>query len=137
MVRQSELPFRLLVRELGCHLAYTPMLYAEAVVAAPNVTTVFETSPLDRPLIIQLCGNDPVLLAEASRRLSPHCDAIDLNLGCPQRCAERGNFGAYLLEKPDVVEALVISMVNAATVPITCKIRLREKLSDTIELAQR
>lgn len=29
------------------------------------------------------------------------CDAIDINLGCPQGIAKRGNFGSFLLENVD------------------------------------
>ena len=32
----------------------------------------------------QMCGNDPAVLLDAGRVLQEHCDAIDLNLGCPQ-----------------------------------------------------
>ena len=35
-------------------------------------------------------GGVAALLAE------PHCDAIDLNLGCPQKRAREGLYGAYL-----------------------------------------
>ena len=38
----------------------------------------------DRPLIIQFCGNDPDIIIKASKLAEKHCDAIDLNLGCPQ-----------------------------------------------------
>ena len=32
-----------------------------------------------------------------------HCDAIDINLGCPQAIAKRGNYGSFLLEKPEII----------------------------------
>ena len=64
MVRASELAFRLLTRELGCDLTFSPMLHATELVAAAaaappgtDITTAFlDTSPIDRPLIVQLCA---------------------------------------------------------------------------------
>ena len=48
------------------------------------VDRFFQTSSEDRPLIIQLCGNDPDCLKKAAILFQDKCDAIDLNLGCPQ-----------------------------------------------------
>ena len=39
----------------------------------------------------QFCANDLRTLLEAARLAQPHCEAIDLNLGCPQAIAKRGN----------------------------------------------
>ncbi|EQC37992.1 hypothetical protein SDRG_04422 [Saprolegnia diclina VS20] len=144
MVRASELAFRLLTRELGCDLTFSPMLHATELVAAaaaaPSGTDIsmafLDTSPTDRPLIVQLCGNDPTALAAAVRLVQHRCDGIDLNLGCPQRCAEIGGFGAYLLEEPDTIVSIVRAMVAASSTPISCKIRLLPSLDDTIALAK-
>ncbi|RHY93221.1 hypothetical protein DYB35_010063 [Aphanomyces astaci] len=145
MVRQSELAFRLLTRRLGCQLAFTPMFVASDVVAAAAASMdatidvshrFFATADEDRPLIVQLAGNDPTTLATAVTLLQHRCDGIDLNLGCPQRCARTGHFGAYLLDDPDLVEQVVRAMVHVANVPITCKIRIQQDIRASIDLAQ-
>ena len=58
----------------------------------------FTTHILDRPLIAQFCGNDEKILLKAAKMIENQVDGIDLNLGCPQNIAKRGNYGAFLLE---------------------------------------
>lgn len=64
----------------------------------------------DRPLITQFCGNDPDTVVRAARHVEHKCDAVDLNLGCPQNIAKKGNYGAFLLPNPQLCEDIVSAM---------------------------
>ncbi|KAG8958607.1 hypothetical protein FRC03_008966 [Tulasnella sp. 419] len=56
---------------------------------------------LGRPVVVQLAGDDPKTIVEAAKLVEPFCDAVDLNLGCPQTRAQKGHFGGYLLGPKD------------------------------------
>ena len=96
----------------------------------------FQVAPGDRPLLGQICGNDPKTMLAAAQMLEPNVDGVDVNLGCPQIIARRGNYGAFLLEKTQLLVDIVSTMVDGLEVPVTCKIRLLEAgLDATIDLA--
>uniref|UniRef100_A0A0G4GXB1 tRNA-dihydrouridine synthase n=1 Tax=Chromera velia CCMP2878 TaxID=1169474 RepID=A0A0G4GXB1_9ALVE len=139
MVGQSDLPFRLLCRRYGADVAYTEMFYSDRIVNDPSyLPSVLHTHPEDTPLVIQLCGNDPDTVTAAALKCEDRCNAIDINLGCPQKRAEDGLFGAYLLDKKHWprVFAVVESLSKNLTVPVFCKIRLCNLPKESIELAQ-
>lgn len=125
MVDQSELAFRMLCRKYGATCAYTPMLHGRLFVEGEKYRKEhFTTCPEDRPLITQFCANDPKVLLEAAKYVEKDCDAVDINLGCPQRIAKRGNYGSFLMDDLDVVKAMVTTLAKELSVPVTCKIRI-------------
>jgi len=137
MVGASELPFRLLCRSHGATIAYTPMISsARFAVDAEYRKESFETTPADRPLVAHFSANDPAEFAASAAIVAPQCDAIDLNLGCPQRVAYIGHYGSYLLDPVDrpLVLSLVRAAVAAVTIPVFVKIRLLNTLPETIAL---
>ena len=120
-------------------LCYTPMMYANKFVEDEAYRTKeFHTHKKDRPLVVHFCGNEPKVLLKAARLVESECDAIDLNLGCPQRIAYSGHFGSYLLGEEDreLVVSIVKTMAAGLTIPVFCKIRLLESVPETIALCK-
>lgn len=141
MVGASELAFRLLCRKYGADLCYTPMMNAHMFAHDEAYRkSEFQTCRWDRPLVCHFSANRPEDFAAAVQAAAPHCDAIDLNLGCPQRTAYVGHFGSYLLDPQD--RELVCSIIRAGveatgnSVPICCKIRLLDTVEETVRLCQ-
>jgi tRNA-dihydrouridine synthase len=134
MVDGSELAFRILCRNYGVSSCYTPMIRATQITTTLLNGEKIELPrivPEDRPLIVQLCGREPELLAAAAKALLSHYDGnfdgIDFNLGCPQEIAHKEGIGAYLAENQNLacecVQALKQS-VEGTNIRISCKIRL-------------
>lgn len=137
MVDQSELPFRMLCRKYGATAAYTPMLHARLFAENPKYHKLeFTTCKEDRPLFVQFCANDPEKLLAAAQLVQHCCDYVDINLGCPQRIAKRGNYGAFLMDNLPLVESLVKNLASNLSVPVSCKIRMFPSLEDTIAYAK-
>lgn len=90
----------------------------------------------DRPLIVQFCSNSPHDLLAAARYVEPFCDAVDLNLGCPQGIAKKGKYGSYLQEDWDLIFKLINELHTHLSIPVTAKIRILETRERTLEYAK-
>lgn len=126
MVDQSDLPFRMLCRRYGANLCFTPMIHCRLLTESPRYRRRFSGffPNCDRPLIAQLCGSDPDTVLKAAKIVEPYVDGIDINCGCPQGIAKRGNYGAYLLEQEETLLTLVKHLIANLKVPLSIKVRL-------------
>ena len=138
MVNQSELAYRLLCREYGAQLTYTPMMHSKVFSTVPKYRNEhYSTHPTDRPLFVQFCGDNPHAFLAAARSLPPGTyDAVDINLGCPQGIARRGHYGAFLLRESQLLQSIVATLHDQLPVPVTCKIRILETVEETVALAR-
>lgn len=139
MVDHSEYAWRLLSKRYNTDLVFTPMMHSKHFVDQPKSYPArnYVTGPGDRPLVAQFCGNDPYYLVRAALKVQDTCDAVDLNLGCPQGIAKRGHYGAFLMEELDLICQIVHELDAALSIPVTCKIRCFSDLKLTINYAKR
>ncbi|KAL0479509.1 Dus1l [Acrasis kona] len=143
MVDQSELAFRLLCKNHGTQLTYTPMFHSRVWVDHKEYRNRhWQVVAGEGPMFVQFCGNEPETVLEATRLCMelPHARdivaAFDLNLGCPQRIAQRGRYGSYLMEEQDVIRRIVETMHRESEVPITCKVRIFPDVQHTLKYAE-
>ncbi|KAI4948271.1 hypothetical protein J4E91_006266 [Alternaria rosae] len=90
----------------------------------------------DRPLTVQFCSNDPEDFLRAAKHVAPFCDAVDLNLGCPQGIAKRGKYGAFLQEDWDLISRMIRKLHEELDVPVTAKMRVLETPKKTLAYAK-
>ncbi len=120
----TDMPFRLICREMGAALVYTEMISAEGLVRGQKATvSLVETCPEERPIAFQIFGRRPEAMAEAARRLSEIADIIDINMGCPVKKVVKGGSGAALLKDISHAEEIIKAVVLASSVPVSVKIR--------------
>ena len=118
----------------------------------------FQTCDEDKPLVVQvythflihsqLCGNDPMCIRNAAIYFAKDCNAVDLNLGCPQvsmfflsliwqGIARKGHYGSFLLPDYDRIEQIAKALGSMEVpIPFTVKIRLLPKMEDTLRLCK-
>lgn len=159
MVDQSEFVWRLLTRSFVPPsqsrdlLSYTPMIHSRIFsTEIKHRHTIFQpvkvssdgrerphldgNPDFDRPLFVQFCSNSPDHLLSAARHVQDHCDAVDLNLGCPQGIAKKGNYGAFLQEDQPLIHSMIRTLHERLDIPVTAKIRVLQTKEQTLEYAR-
>ncbi len=124
----SDLPFRLICRELGSAMTYTEFTnVAELQSRKPTVKAwqKLRFDPAERPMTFQLYGHDEDRLVETAVRLqSLGPDIIDINMGCYVKSISERGAGSGMLCQPDKIGRVFSRMAQALTIPVTGKIRL-------------
>lgn len=114
-----------------------PTLDLQQAAIIPSADTHLDGNPdNDRPLFVQFCSNSPEDLLKAAQYVQPFCDAVDLNLGCPQGIARKGKYGAFLQEDWGLIHRLINTLHTELGVPVTAKMRILETKERTLEYAK-
>ncbi|MCR5743835.1 MAG: tRNA dihydrouridine synthase DusB [Lachnospiraceae bacterium] len=125
MAGVTDLPFRVLCKEQGCGLLYTEMVSAKALhFNNENTKTLMEIDKSEHPIVLQLFGSDPnIIAAQAHRYEDGPWDIFDLNMGCPVPKVVNNGEGSALMKNPPLVREILTKLVRAVDKPVTIKIR--------------
>lgn len=136
----TDISFRGICKILGVDLVYTEFVSSEGLRRdVGRSSRKIEFTEQERPVGIQLFGNDPEAMGKAaqiSTRLRP--ELIDLNFGCPVRKVAGKGSGAALMKTPDLLLAIADSVIRNTDLPVTAKLRLgwNEDSINILEIAR-
>ena len=125
MAGVTDLPFRLLCREMGVGLLSMEMVSAKAILYKNrNTESLMEIAPGENPIALQLFGSDPEILGEIAAQIQDRpFDILDFNMGCPVPKVVNNQEGSALMKQPELVREIAFSLVKASEKPVTVKIR--------------
>ena len=125
MAGVTDLPFRTLCKECGADLIYTEMVSAKGIMYNnKNTEALLRVEESERPVALQLFGEDPKIMAEQAKRIEErNFDILDINMGCPVPKVVNNGEGSALLKNPKQVEEILSKLVKAVNKPVTVKIR--------------
>ncbi|MDL2258930.1 tRNA dihydrouridine synthase DusB [Eubacteriales bacterium OttesenSCG-928-K08] len=128
MAGVSDLPFRVLCKEMGCDLTYTEMISAKGLQYKNERTNeLLKTAPQERPCGVQLFGSEPDIVAQMAAKIEQiSCGEIlliDLNMGCPAHKIVANGEGSALMKTPLLAAKIIERTVNAVRLPVTVKFR--------------
>lgn len=120
----TNLPYRRIMKRFGAGMVFTEMVSANGLIRDGKKTQVLLDSHEDeKPLGVQLFGDDPNVLAEAASMVRDSGSLLDINMGCPVKKVVRNGAGSALLQDPQRIRAICKSVREAYPGPLTIKIR--------------
>jgi tRNA-dihydrouridine synthase A len=125
MMDRTDRHYRYFMRQITRRtLLYTEMLTTGALLHGER-DKFLAFSEVERPLALQLGGDDPEQLAACARLAEDWgYSEVNLNVGCPSDRVQSGHFGACLMAQPTHVAHCVAAMRQATTLPVTVKHRI-------------
>lgn len=125
MASVADQAYRLMAKRFGASYVVGEMASAKGLCYSDRKTAELLTcTPKERPMAVQLFGEDPAFMARAVEKVLPYRpDILDINMGCPVPKVVGSGSGSALMKDPDRAEAIVRAVVKESTVPVTVKIR--------------
>jgi tRNA-dihydrouridine synthase B len=126
MAGVTDVAFRALCKELGCGLLYTEMVSAKGLYyGSTNTEALMQISDLEKPVAIQIFGNEPKIMATACEIFNARTDIcmVDVNMGCPVSKIVKNGEGSALMKNPKLAAEIIKEMKKVSTKPVTVKFR--------------
>jgi tRNA-dihydrouridine synthase B len=139
MAGVSDVAFRELCKKYGAGVTYTEFVSSAGLVrGTESVLKMTQVSDLEKPVGVQLFGNNIEEIINSAKILEDKFDIIDINCGCPAWKVIKTGAGSELLKSPEKIADFVKNLSDSVSRPVTVKIRLGidEKNINVFEVAQ-
>mgnify|MGYP001119497355 FL=1 len=135
MAGVTDTAFRQICKRHGADVVFTEMASANMMLAAPTRNEAFlRYEEWERPIIGQIMGGDPKVMAEAARVIEEMgFDGVDVNMGCPEKKIVGNACGSSLLRDGDMAARIVEAMAIAVNIPVSVKMRSGFYDSDIVQ----
>lgn len=90
-------------------IIYTEFTHVHGLcVAGDKLLHHFRYDPIERPIIAQIYGKEPIYFYHAAKIVCAlGFDGLDINMGCPAKTVEQSGSGAALIRTPDLAKEIV------------------------------
>lgn len=121
----SDMPFRRLVKGFGAGLVVSEMIASREMLRGNRRTReLLAHSREEKPIVVQLAGCEPAIMAEAARMNEGEGVAlIDINMGCPAKKVVNGQAGSALMRDEAKAGRILEAVVNSVARPVSLKMR--------------
>lgn len=137
MVEVTDLAYREICRKAGAGMAYTEMIYLDAITHENERTKkLMITNKKDKPSGIQVTGNDVNELKNAIKlNAFDKFDIVDINCGCPSTRITGNQAGSFLLNTPEKIYDMIKTLKDNGHTA-TAKIRLGFKENNVMKVSK-
>lgn len=140
MAGVTDLAYRQICKDMGAGLVCTEMVSAKAIFYQnKNTLDLLKIEESERPVSLQLFGNDPDIISEMAKKIEEHSfDILDLNMGCPVPKVVNNGEGSALMKNPLLIGKIIEKTARAIQKPLTIKIRkgFEEDQVNAVEIAK-
>jgi tRNA-dihydrouridine synthase B len=121
----TDMPFRVFMKKLGAGLVVSELVSANGIkYGGVNTMKLLDYDEVERPVGLQLFGEDPEVLADAARKVEElGADFVDLNFGCPVKKVVQKGAGSAVLKDLNHLTRILRAVKAAIKIPLTIKIR--------------
>lgn len=130
MAGVTDYPFRSFMKKMNCGVLTTELVSAAALVldaggrGACRTQRIAQFHSDQRPVGIQIFGENPEMLAEAAYRVEQMgADFVDLNLGCPVPKIVKKGAGSAVLKDLSLLSCILKLIRKKISIPLTIKVR--------------
>ncbi len=126
MAGVTDRPFRQLCKNLGAGLAVSEMVTSNSLLyGSAKTRRRADHGGEVAPIVVQIAGADPELLAQAARyNVERGAQIIDINMGCPAKKVCNVMAGSALMQNEPLVAKILEAVVAAIPdTPVTLKLR--------------